>query len=252
MGLREISRGSGFLKTIDARLNMLLSECMAPTSGRALPPSSLLRKLIISLFIIACIWIQIARNTYFSLGALSIWIVRPFEEKEGALNRIGKALHSYFENDSGKQVANYIWKVSRASHFFGQGAGLVTLWRMFTPIPTSRWRNRYYGIYADGSDRLLPLPLQSERRFLDRFFFDFREAKFQVNMFYFPGSRRQYANYLCRIYKSNNQGREISSIKRVLQAQKIYSPAEAREKGRFLEETIGTVEEEKFPCENFP
>ncbi len=127
---------------------------------------------------------------------------------------------------------------------FGQAAGLLTYWRMFTPTVKFRWKVRYYAIYRDGSYELLPLPSQSARRWWERAYIDFREVKTQVNILEHDEGLHTYATHLCQSYGA------VQPIRTILVQytfQPMLSPEEADKQGRHLSEQI-TSSQKKFGC----
>lgn len=87
-----------------------------------------------------------------------------------------------------------LWLLSRWAHL----AGLDNKWTMFSTLHRFDWWYVIKAKYPDGSEEVLPLPLQSERTPLEHFFFDFKEAKIHLNLYLQPDWRKAYARYLCR------------------------------------------------------
>lgn len=112
--------------------------------------------------------------------------------------------------------------------------GLDNYWTLFSYMPRF---NHWYSIkahYADGTDRLLPLPMQSKRTFWEHYFFDFRTAKFYLNIYRSEDGRRRYARELCRLYPEFN-GSPVQSINIDLYHQNILDRKEALRQGRTME-----------------
>jgi len=59
------------------------------------------------------------------------------------------------------------------------------------------WSYTISAQYADGSIETLLLPLQSERTFFLKYFYDFKEIKFHLNIYGSPAQRMRYAFFLC-------------------------------------------------------
>ncbi len=120
---------------------------------------------------------------------------------------------------------------------YGNLVGLGTRWLMFILQDKYNWKYFIKARYEDLSEVILPVPGQRDRTFLQRNFFDFKDAKFQYNFNYRPYIKEHYASYLCRKYPMNNNSR-IKSIVFELYRQNIMNPEEAEKQNRSLEPVI--------------
>jgi len=109
-------------------------------------------------------------------------------------------------------------------------AGLNNQWQMFGRQSRFNWWYVIKARYADGTDQVLPLPLQSDRSFLQSALFDFKEIKLQLNLYPRPEAREAYAYYLARQYPSRN-GQPIVWIIYELQWQMLMPREEASRTG---------------------
>jgi hypothetical protein len=118
---------------------------------------------------------------------------------------------------SGPRAASLAgWAVRRYAHL----SGLDARWQMFGLLPRFDWRFEIKSRKA-GREELLPLPLQSGRTSAESLFFDFKEAKFHLNLYPDRELRRAYAASLCRRYGSE-------TIVFELHHRLLNAPAEAR------------------------
>ena len=130
---------------------------------------------------------------------------------------------------------------------YGELVGLSTRWLMFVLQDRYNWSYLIKARYMDSSEILLPIPRQGERTFLQREFFDFKDAKFQYNFNYRPYAKEHYASYLCRKYSVHN-GSKIKSIVFELYKQNILDPKEAEKRNRYLEPVIKKEMPTVFNC----
>ena len=105
---------------------------------------------------------------------------------------------SALERSAGARSAWRLAYAEWALRWYAHKVGLDNRWTMFSRLPRFDWWYRIEARDADGSTRLLSLPLQSERSFAQRHFADFKETKFQLNVYDRPWQRRAYGRYLCR------------------------------------------------------
>ncbi len=113
---------------------------------------------------------------------------------------------------------------------YAHGTGLDARWKMFSYSTHHNWRYEIKAQYADGTEVVLPLARQSPRTFLQNWLFDFRTAKFHLNIYSSPWQRESYARYLCRRYR-NRDGVSIDSIIWKRHDQKIFDPITAKARG---------------------
>jgi hypothetical protein len=112
-------------------------------------------------------------------------------------------------------------------------AGLNNQWQMFGRQSRFNWWYVIKARYADGTDQVLPLPLQSERGFFQSMLFDFKEVKLQLNLYPRPEAREAYAYYLARQYPLRD-GAPISWIIFDLQWQMLLSREDASRYGMYV------------------
>lgn len=120
-------------------------------------------------------------------------------------------------------VANWRWQ--QYAHL----AGLDNVWQMFGKQSYFNWRYDIRGVYGSGEAArtvLLPLPGQSERTLAQRYLVDFRERKFELNIYRSDFARKAYMRYLARQHPVH-EGLPLSEIRWKVAFQNILPPAEA-------------------------
>ena len=125
------------------------------------------------------------------------------------------------------------WYVRRYAHL----VGLDNRWQMFGRQARFNWWYVITARYADPEEIVLSLPRQSKRTFLQRTLFDFKEAKFHLNLYGSDEGRKAYARYLCRQHPTH-KGAPIESITFELHYQNILEPEEAAKRGIHVDPTI--------------
>ncbi len=132
---------------------------------------------------------------------------------------------------------------------YGHVTGLDRYWDMFSNLPRFNWWYVIKAEYADGTTVLLPLPRQSERTFLQRHFFDFKEAKFELNIYPRAGPpqseevlryRKAYAYYLARQYPTHN-GAPIRAILWEVRTQRLLPAIQAELAGTHLDPEVALL-----------
>lgn len=124
----------------------------------------------------------------------------------------------------------------------GYVSGLSSKWQMYGGQSRFNWRYIISAVYVDdegnrSEEVVLPLPRQSERTWAEEKLFDFKEAKFLLNIYSDELARKTYARYLARQYPQWN-GSTISSIRINLVTQNIVPPIVAVMEQRLLEEKL--------------
>jgi len=109
------------------------------------------------------------------------------------------------------------------------------------------WRYLITAEYQNSEEVLLPLARQSPRSDWQNFLFDFRDAKFMLNLYQYPDARKGWAYALCRDYPLN-EGSPVRAIRFDLEIQEIEPPAQARATGSHLSPQIGRKVLNIFPC----
>jgi hypothetical protein len=104
------------------------------------------------------------------------------------------------------------------------------------------WSYVISGTYVDSisgesTERVLPLPRQMERTFMQKKWLDFKEAKFLLNIYSDELARETYARYLARQFASHD-GKTIASIRYTLVTQKILPPLIAVREQQILEDRV--------------
>lgn len=135
------------------------------------------------------------------------------------------------------------WSVQRYAHL----VGLDSRWQMFGRQSRFSWRYLISAEYYDSQEVLLPLPRQSPRSDWQNFLFDFRDAKFMLNVYQSRDARRGWAYALCRGYPVN-EGSPVRAIRFDLEIQEILPPAQARASGSHLSPQIAREVLDLFPC----
>ena len=149
-------------------------------------------------------------------------------------------IFSSISSQKGDNVAGRInWYISYVDwgiNYAGWIVGLKSYWRMFSPVDRFNWDMVVTAVHEDGAEILLPLPHQTDRNFWERNFIDFREAKFQLNIYNNKTAQRWYAEYLCRTYQQEHN--PVTAIKIKQHSQMILSPQEAERRDIYFEPTV--------------
>jgi hypothetical protein len=144
--------------------------------------------------------------------------------------RMGDELRNAASARNAYRVAYAGWLLSRYAHL----AGLDNRWQMFGRQSRFNWWFQIQAVDAEGTPTDLPLPLQSDRTVVERTFFDFREAKFNLNLYGIEDLRIRYGRYLCRHFPvvKGNLVRRI----RITRHHRMLLPMQvARSRGTHLE-----------------
>ena len=110
-----------------------------------------------------------------------------------------------------------------AIRWYAHKSGLDATWQMFGRQSRFNWWYRIYAHYSDGRRVELPLPLQSPRTLTQRYFHDFREGKYYLNLYGSADLRNRYAQYLCRQFPYSGPSR-VRSISFELHTQMLFEP----------------------------
>lgn len=117
-------------------------------------------------------------------------------------------------------------------NYYAYSTGLDNRWEMFSYMyHYDYWYTIEATLENEPSKRLLLLPLQSERSFMESNFFDFRESKFLATIIFSDFERTRYAKYLCRCPSPE----KIESISFTINTQNILDRKSAASKGYHLE-----------------
>lgn len=123
-------------------------------------------------------------------------------------------------------------------------AGLDNKWQMYGGQSRFNWKFVIVGTYRQGEefrDVILPLPRQSERTFWQRNLWDFKEAKFHLNIYNDALARETYARYLARQYPLDG-GALLDRVRFELHIQYIIPPMVAVKLQKLLEDqTVSQV-----------
>lgn len=140
------------------------------------------------------------------------------------------------------QFENAGWYIRRYAHF----VGLDNRWEMFSYAHRFDWWFLFTAKYPT-QEIPLPLPLQSQRTWLQSTFVDFKEAKFHLNIYNDQLARSRYVNYLCRRF-SNFNGATIQSIKVQRIYQNLLPQNQAEQLRTHLDKPLLTSLLEEIPC----
>jgi hypothetical protein len=114
-------------------------------------------------------------------------------------------------------------------YWWAHKAGINWRWEMYSSVWRRDFRMVAVGIDERGRQVLLPEPLQVPRTWFEHEVADFREAKYQINLFRWPSEWPRYCSYLMRRYKDNG-GVPLVAIRLDLQYREYV--ADADEAGR--------------------
>ena len=153
-----------------------------------------------------------------------------------------KYINSNFSPQNVYNIGLFAWYIKRYAHL----VGLDNCWKMFGHQSRFNWWYVIKARYPDEEIKL-PLPMQSKRTFLEWLLFDFKEAKFYLNIYGSKDSREIYSHYLCRKYRSYKD-KPISSIIFELHHQYILPPEQARQKGYCLDPNSYSRVLDEFIC----
>ncbi|MEO8494395.1 MAG: hypothetical protein ABI614_04960 [Planctomycetota bacterium] len=166
-----------------------------------------LRRCAISLFIVA------------NLGTI-LFMNRPHALSESVVERVAKGSPS-----GAYRLRQTGWCIHRYAHV----VGLDNRWQMFGRQSRFNWWYVITATYSDGRTSQtvpLPTPTQSARTFWQRVLFDFREAKFHLNIYSDRLARESYSRYLARQFPQRDE-RAIRTITWQLAYQPILPPDES-------------------------
>lgn len=135
------------------------------------------------------------------------------------------------------------WLLAHYAHV----VGLDNRWQMFSWMPRFNWQYLIQARYDNGQRLVLPLFQQSQRSFGEKWFYDFKEAKFHLNIYLDPGGRESYARYLCRQYPRHEDS-TIRSILWEVHYQNILEPSEVRRGTDYLEPLVTSTVLNEFAC----
>jgi hypothetical protein len=125
---------------------------------------------------------------------------------------------------------------------YGHYVGLDNRWEMFSYIYRDDWMLVFKGKpRGPGAEYILPLALQSKRAWYNEWFFDFREAKYRLNIFGSKPAREKYAHYQCRQFDLEYVGIDYVS-------RKIFPREEARKSGQILSPHTSTHRIDTVRC----
>jgi hypothetical protein len=118
-------------------------------------------------------------------------------------------------------------------------AGLNNRWQMFGRQSRFNWWYVVEATYGNGAPVRLPLPGQSDRSLWQAALFDFKETKFNLNLYNDPAAREAYARYLARAYPQRD-GQRISTITFELYWQGIRPREEASRTAAYLDPVVSS------------
>ena len=185
---------------------------MAATNGADDQPLSVAKRIVLSLFIVLNLFTVLFMNAPPALGRATAETVDQSLPPDVAYGALYGA-----------------WLVRWSAYL----VGLDSQWQMFGLQPRFHWWYVIKGRYANGEEVVLPLPMQSERSFGQRFLWDFKDAKIYLNLYRRSDWRQAFAYYLCRQHPEHG-GAPILSIVYELHWRAVLPPSEASEKGTHL------------------
>lgn len=157
-------------------------------------------------------------------------------------DEVPRNLFASIEQQGSTQLAYRLrwgeWALRWAAHL----SGLDNKWQMYGLQSRFVWRYEIIATYGRGEqqvDWLLPLPRQSERTLWQRLVVDFKEAKFDLNIYCDPLARETYAHYLARQFPEHH-GQRLERIRYDLKYQYILPPLVAVQEQQLLEDAVQT------------
>jgi len=139
--------------------------------------------------------------------------------------------------------------IQRSFGQYGHVTGMNGRWFMFGHQSRFNWWFFIMSTHFDGQTVALPLERQSSRTFWQDVLFDFKEAKFHLNLLTMERARLAYARYLCRQYPEAG-GLPIQSIVFEIHQQRILPPQEAASANGHLSNQIRAQVFLNYPCVN--
>ena len=106
-------------------------------------------------------------------------------------------------------------------------ASLTPKWHMFTNPLKYKWHFSIWAVMPDRTQLYLPLYPDPPRSFWQEHFTDFREDKFELNLYQAPWQLKIVAQHFCQRLAA--QGTAPEEIRVVLVWQMMLPPGEARE-----------------------
>jgi len=179
-------------------------------------------------------WTRLLISCFIVLNLSTVaWVNLP----EPLTDDESKWIDHYLNPMAAYRLRYSAWRWQQYAHY----AGLDNRWQMFGRQSRFNWWYDIRAIYSDGvneSSVLLPLPNQSARNLAEKFLFDLKERKFELNIYRNPLAREAYSRYLARQFPLHN-GLPIQSIRWHLGTQRILPPVEAMEKHQLHDERTG-------------
>jgi|GEM_PF-1026920 hypothetical protein len=157
-------------------------------------------------------------------------------------NDVPQKLLASVEQQGSPQLAYRLRWVEWAVRWGAHLSGLDNKWQMYGLQSRFTWRYEIIATYSDGAQQiewLLPLPRQSQRTLWQRLVVDFKEAKFDLNIYNDSLARETYAHYLARQFPEH-QGCTLQRIRYDLKYQYILPPAVAVKEQQLLEDWVET------------
>jgi hypothetical protein len=168
---------------------------------------------------------KVAISAFCVLNVVAVLVMNQPDGFEAAK---AAALSAWLSPQAAYRVRYGEWLVKRWAHL----AGLDNRWTMFSTLHRFDWWYVIKAIRPAGPE-VLPLPLQSERRVLQRLVTDHKEAKIHLNLYGRPDWRRAYGRYLCRTHGGAHD--PIRFVVYELHHQNLLERPEAAALGRHLE-----------------
>lgn len=157
-------------------------------------------------------------------------------------NEVPQKLLAGVEQQGSPELAYRLRWVEWALRWGAHLSGLDNKWQMYGLQSRFTWRYEIIATYGDGAreiEWLLPLPRQSQRTLWQRLIVDFKEAKFDLNIYNDPLARETYAHYLARQY-AEHQGLRLQRIRYDLKYRYILPPMVAVQEQQLFEDWVET------------
>lgn len=164
----------------------------------------------------------------------------------------GFSLTNYMQKISGQYttldyIKPIIIKIDQSIRHAGWVVGLENRWRMFSLRVRSNWYMNISILRQDGTKEkvLVPFSYGVHRNFWQRNITDFREDKFQVNIYNSVQGKSLYAKYLCRKYHQKEN--PVVLVEYKVDFQDIPSPEKTKVEGyyqdrQFFPDYLGNFE----------
>lgn len=188
-----------------------------------------LKKILISLFIL----INICAFFYFNYP--------------GKVTRLGDKILNFTLKEN---IANKARGTLYKARWLLRLLGLCHKWSMFNSVNKNNYWFLIKARYKNAEEVILSLPLQVPNpTILEKYFFNFREPKFLINLHREGIRRKSYVNFLCKRYKTT-RGAPIEKIVFEYYSQNIIKPKDLKNSSTYLEGRVTKEILDTFDCKN--